>query len=467
MVQIPYTYKMHLGASAMAMGQLSGRTVPERPSSMLAVALAPRHWFYDNCNQVLREAEFDHFVEMLCREYYADEVGRPSVPPGRYFRMLFVGQYEGLDSERDICWWCSDSLSLHRFLMLQEGERVPDHSTLSVTRSRLPVEVHEAVFTFILEIADKHGLVQGQRVGIDASTMEANAALRKLVRRDTGETYDDMLRRLAEASGIETPTKEELIRFDRKRKGKTLSNEDWASPTDGDARIAKMKNGSTRLAYKPEHGVDLDTGIVTSAVIHLADQGDTTTLAGTLDAAAAALGAVAKAPTPETPAEAVADKGYHARGVLKDLDDGPWKARISEPDRPGLQRWRGDDDARRAVYNNRARLKSQCGKEALRLRAEKVERTFEHLLDQGGMRRTWLRGRDNVQKRYSCHVAAYNLGMVLRLRFGAGTPRQAMAAFLFVIAESQAVGSAIQPSLVIVMITIEAERGNFVVPSLS
>jgi transposase len=436
----------------MAMGRLSDRTVPERASSRLAVAVAPRHRYYDNCNAVLCEAEFDHFVEMLCQEYYVDAVGRPSIPPGRYFRMLFVGQWEGLDSEREICWRSSDSLTLHRFLMLREGEVVPEHSTLSVTRSRLPKEVHQQVFEFILEVADKHGLVCGERLGVDGSTMEANAALRKLVRRDNGETYDEMLRRLAEASGVETPTKEDLIRFDRKRKGKTLSNEDWASPTDADARIAKMKNGSTHLAYKPEHAVDLDTGIVLAAVIHQADQGDTTTLTGTLAAAATALDTVGKAPTPEAPTEAVADKGYHSRDVLKNLDDGPWKSRISEPDRPKLQRWHGDDDAQRAVYNNRSRLKSECGKDALRLRAEKVERTFVHLLDQGGMRRTWLRGRDNVQKLYSCHVAAYNLGMVLRLRFGAGTPRQAMVAVLFVITESSCGSSTIHPSLAAVLV---------------
>lgn len=432
----------------MTMGRLSGRRGVGGWSSRLAVELAPRHRFYGHCNEVLREVEFDHFVEMLCAPYYADKKGCPSVPPGRYFRMLFAGQYEGLDSEREIAWRCADSLSLHRFLLIREGERVPDHSTLSVTRSRLPVEVHKEVFAFILEIADKHDLVRGQRFGVDASTMEANAALRKLVRRDTGETYDEMLRRLAEASGIPTPTKEELIRFDRKRKDKTLSNRDWASPTDPDARIARMKDGSTHLAYKPEHAVDLDTGIVVAAEIHPADHGDTTTLTGTLDAAMSALETVAKAPTAEAPAEAVTDKGYFSRDGVKAMADGPWKSRIAEPDRPDFNRWHGDEAARRAVYNNRSRLKTLCGKEAMRLRAEMVERTFEHILDQGGMRRAWLRGQENIQKRYSVQVAAYNLGMVLRQRFGAGTPRQAAAVFLFVFRESFPQANSIQTSLV-------------------
>src|SRR5687768_9961191 len=215
--------------------------------------------------------------------------------------MLFVGQFEGLESEREIAWRCADSLSLHRFLKLTQGETAPDHSTLSVTRSRLPLEVHHAVFGFLLEIADKHDLVRAKRIGVDASTQAANAALRRLVRRDSGEDYQEMLRRLAQESGIETPSAEDLIRFDRARKGKTLSNADWASPPE--ARIARMKDGTTHLAYKPEHAVDLDTGVIVAARIHPADQSDTQTLAATLEQAEAMLDLVGCAPTPETPAE--------------------------------------------------------------------------------------------------------------------------------------------------------------------
>src|SRR4051794_16470483 len=319
----------------MAMGRLSNRLTVPRSGSRLAVDLAPRHAFYDWCNEVLAEAEFDEAVEMLCQEYYKDGVGRPSIPPGRYFRMLFVGQFEGLESEREIAWRCADSLSLHRFLRLSDGETVPDHSTLSVTRSRLPLEIHHAVFGFLLEIANKHDLVRVKRIGVDASTQEANAALRRLVRRDTGEDYHEMLRRLARESGLETPSAEDLIRFDRTRKGKTLSNADWASPTDPDARIARMKDGTTHLAYKPEHAVDLDTGVIVAARIHPADQGDTHTLAATLEQAEAMLDLVGLAPTPETPAEMIADKGYHARDVLKDLEDSAWKSRISEKEQIG------------------------------------------------------------------------------------------------------------------------------------
>src|SRR3954466_10060692 len=265
------------------MARLSNCLKAAGTGSRLAVDLAPRHAFYDWCNEVLAEAEFDEAVEMLCQSYYKDGVGRPSIPPGRYFRMLFVGQFEGLASEREIAWRCADSLSLHRFLRLAEGETVPDHSTLSVTRSRLPLEIHHAVFGFLLEIADKHDLVRAKRIGVDASTQAANAALRRLVRRDSGEDYQEMLRRLARESGIETPSAEDLIRFDRTRKNKTLSNADWVSPTDPEARIARMKDGTTHLAYKPEHAVDLDTGVIVA--IHPADQGDTQTLAETLEQA--------------------------------------------------------------------------------------------------------------------------------------------------------------------------------------
>src|SRR3954454_23201010 len=416
------------------MGRLSNRTGPVGRSSLLAVELAPRHAFYDRCNEILAEAECDETVEMLCQPYDEDG-GRLSVPPGRYFRMLFAGQFEGLDSERGIEWRCADSLSLHRFLRLVEGERVPDHSTLRVTRSRLPLEVHHAVFGFILEIASQHDLVPARRIGVDASTQQANASLRRLVRRDTGEDYQEMLRRLARASGIETPTMADLIRFDRARKDKTLSNADWVSETDPAARIARMKDGRTRLGYKPEHAVDLDTDVIVAVKIHPADQGDTQTLPGTLAHAEVMLDLIAAAPTPEAPAELIADTGCHSRAGLKALENGAWKTRISEKQQKGFARWHGDDAARRAVYNNRVRLKSRVARTAFKLRGEKVERSFAHILEVGALRRTWLRGDANVEKRYTIQVAAYNLGFVIRHRFGAGTPRQAAATTHFVFLE--------------------------------
>ena len=390
---------------------------------------SPGHAFYDRLQEVLIAAGFDGFAEERCTPYYAVRQGRPSIPPGRYFRMHLMGYFEGIDSERGIEWRCADSLSLREFLRLGATERVPDHSWLSKTRSRLPFEVHAAVFEWALQRLSEHGLIKGERIGVDASTMEANAALRTIVRRDSGETYREMLRRMATESGIATPTAEDLVRLDRKRKGKKLSNADWESPTDPDARVARMKDGTTRLAYKPEHAVDLDSGAILAAEIHAADRGDPATLPETLAAAAASLAALCIAPTADDPAELVTDKGYHSREGLKQLDDSAWKTRIAEKKSPAFLRWHGDDAARRAVYNNRIRLLSGVARAAFKLRAELCERSFALVLDRGGMRRAWLRGRENIHKRYLLHVAGYNLGLLMRQSLGVGTPRGAAGHF--------------------------------------
>jgi transposase len=423
----------------MAMGREGDRqgdlivTWSEMPCS-------PGHVFYDRLQEVLVAGGFDGFVETACQPYYAPKMGAPSVPPGRYFRMHMVGYFEGIASERGIAWRCSDSMSLRDFLRLENREKVPDHSWLSKTRGRLPHEVHKTVFDWVLRLVAEKGLIRGKRIGVDASTMEANAALRTIVRREGGRTYREMLTQMAKESGIETPSADDLVRLDRNRKGKKLSNEEWTSQTDPDARIAKLKDGRTHLAYKPEHAVDLDTGVIVAAALHPADQGDTTTIEGTLAAAEKNLAQVDAAPTNQDPSELVADKGYHSRAVLKDLNGGVWKTRIAEPKQPGFSRWHGDDEARFAVYANRTRLGSRVGKEAMRLRAEIVERSFAHNLDRGGMRRTWLRGRENVHKRYLVHVAGHNLGILMRLLIGAGTPREAAAhglAYLFFVYTQQ------------------------------
>ena len=333
-----------------------GRQKERQTELMVGWAELPRspgHAFYDRLQAILVGAGFDDFAETQCKPYYASGRGRPSLPPGRYFRMHLVGYFEGINSERGLEWRCADSLALREFLRLGLSEPAPDHSWLSKTRSRLPVEVHEAIFAWVLERLAEHGLIKGDRIGVDASTMEANAALRAIVRRDSGEGYREMLKRLAAESGIATPTAEDLVRLDRKRKGKRLSNGEWASPSDPEARITKLKDGRTRLAYKPEHAVDLDTGAIVAAEIHAGDAGDATTLPETLNAAEANLATVDARPTTEAPSELIADKGYHSRDGLKDLEDGVWKSRIAEKKVAGVHRWRGDVEARRAVDNNR------------------------------------------------------------------------------------------------------------------
>src|SRR5512143_1041751 len=336
----------------MALGR-QGNRQGDRVVTWREMPRSPGHVFYDRLRAVLVEAGFDAFAETACKSYYAAKMGAPSIPPGRYFRMHMVGSFEGLDSERGIEGRCADSPSLRDFLRLETTDRVPDRSWLSKTRRRSPHEVHEEVFGWVLSLIAAHGLVKGEPIGVDASTMEANAALRAIVRRDSGETDRELLKRLAKESGIATPSAADLARVDRKRKGKTLSNANWVSTADPEAKIAQRKDGTTHLADKPEHAVDLDTGVVVAAEIHSADEGDTTTLPGTLKAAVANPANVGQVPTAAKTTELIADKGYHSRAVLKGLDGGAWKTRIAEPQRKGFSRWHGDEEARAAVYANR------------------------------------------------------------------------------------------------------------------
>ena len=405
-----------------------GRRKEQQRSMWLSYDQFPQskgHVFYERLQKILRQGGFDSHVENLCAPFYAEKLGRKSIPPGRYFRMLLIGYFEGIDSERGICWRCSDSLSLREFLGLAPTETVPDHSSLCRIRQRLPLEVHHEMFVFVLKLLEQANLLGGKYLGIDASTMEANAAMKSIVRRDTGETYQEMLERLAEESGIKTPTQAELVAFDRKRKGKKASNKEWQSSTDEESCIARLKDGRTHMAYKPEHVVDLESGAIVAAVIHPADQGDTKTVADTLTDAQAKLCAIREeeeAPGIDEPFDLVADKGYHSREVLKSLPD-CCRSRISEPKAKGHLRWYGDIKARAAVYGNGTRLKSCKGKALLRARGEKVERSFALCLDRGGMRRSFLRGLENIEKRYIIHLAGFNLGVLLRALFGLGTPK--------------------------------------------
>ena len=321
-------------------------------------------------------------------------------------------------------------------------------------------------FALVLNLVAERGLVKGERIGVDGSTMEANAALRTIVRRDSGETYREMLTRMAKESGVETPTIDDLVRLDRKRKGKKLSNEDWTSKTDPDAKIAKMKDGSTHLAYKPEHAVDLDTGVIVAAPIHPADGATRRRSLPRWKKRRGILSAVGLAPTPEDPCDLVADKGYHSRDGLKDLDGGPMEdPHCRAATEPGLFALAWRRRGAQAVYTNRDRLKSGVGRDAMRKRGEIVERSFAHVLDRGGMRRAWLRGRKNVHKRYLIHVAGYNLGILMRALFGPGTPREAANArfaFLFIIQAADTIAFVIlvefdaETAALIVAVTAEA-----------
>ena len=413
-----------------------GRRAKQRqPQSDLWIAHTelPRtvgHPFYERLNQLLAERGFDEFVEGQCERFYAETMGRPSLTPGRYFRLLLIGYFEGIEGERGIAWRAADSLALRQFLELELKEQPPDHSTISRTRRLIDIETHQAVFGWVLELLAEKGLLQGKTVGIDATTLEANAAMRSIVRRDTGEGYEEFLRRLAEASGIATLTREQLAKLDRKR-AKKGSNDDWVNPHDPEAEITQMKDGRTHLAYKAEHAVDLETGAVVAVTVAGGAAGDTETILETLPQAGEHIAEVAATTNneevgervhPEGPREAVTDKGYHSNDTLQTLAEAEVRTYISEPDR-GRRRWQDKPEAQQAVYGNRRRIHGEHGKQLLRRRGELLERSFAHAYETGGMRRVYLRGRENVLKRVLIHVGALNLSLVMRQLTGKGTPR--------------------------------------------
>ena len=399
----------------MAMGKRRRRL--KQTSLWVATQDLPRtgaHPFYTRLNQILDQADFDGYVEALCQRFYADEVGRPGLPPGRYFRLLLIGYFEGLDAERAIAWRTADSFALRDFLGFVLPEAPPDHSTISRTRRLIDLETHEAVFTWMLQRLADAGLVKGKTIGIDATTLEANAALRSRVRRDTGESYHDFLTKLAQVSGIETPTRADFARIDRKRKKKG-SNDDWTHPHDPDAKITKMKDGRTHLAYKAEHAVDLETDAIVGVTVQDADDGDTTTSIETLIDAAEHVATVR--PDGKGIEEVVGDKGYHSNQSLIDLEAVGVRSYISEP---GRRHWTKNPEARDAVYRNRRRIRGARGRRLLRVRGERLERPFAHLHETGGMRRAYLRGHTNIRKRLLIHTGGFNLGLLMRTLFGVG-----------------------------------------------
>lgn len=387
------------------------------------LARSPGHPFYERLNGLLEQHGFDGFVEEQCRSFYAERLGRPSLPPGTYFRLLLIGYFEGIDSERGIAWRVADSLTLREFLGLSLSQAPADHSTISRNRRLIDVETHQEVFAWVLGVLAEEGLLRGQTIGVDATTLEANAALKSIVRRDTGEGYGEFLKRLAEESGEATPTRAELARKDKKRKGKG-SNGEWTNPHDPDAKITKMKDGSTHLAHKAEHAVDLETGAIVAVTIQPADRGDTQSLEQTLSETLENLTAVPEQASLSESAlrEVVADRGYHSAAVLVRLHELGMRSYIAEPKRP-RRKWRGRLAERNATYANHRRMKGPRGKRLARWRCEKVERSMAHSYETGGLRRVHLRGHANILKRILIHEAGFNLGLVMRQRFGQGTPR--------------------------------------------
>ena len=401
-----------------------GKRIPTQDELFIPtakVATGPGHPFYRKLNTVLAEAGFDGFVESLCAPYYK-EGGRPSIPPGVYFRMLFIGYFEGLDSQRGIAWRCADSLGLRAFLGVGLTEETPVHASMTIIRQRLPEGVFDRVFVFVLSLLQDKGLLLGKTVAVDATTLEANAAMKSIVRKDTGEGWKEYLRGLAKAEGIDHPTEEDMRRLDRGRKDKKVSNQQWESPTDRDSRIAKMKDGRTHLAYKAEHAVDLASEAIVATTVTCADQSDPQSGPVTLSLAEANLvlaGSAAKI------GETVMDKGYHDNGLLAGLAERGVRTYI--PERRQKSRCWTDKpvEYEQAFRNNRQRVRGNKGRRLNRWRSERCERTFAHVCETGGGRRAWVRGQTNVSKVHTLKCAAYNLGLLLRKVWGLRKPRNA------------------------------------------
>lgn len=382
----------------------------------------PRHVFYEKLNGLLAEVDFDGFAEALCEPYYApaEEAGRRSIPPGVYFRMLFIGYFEGIDSQRGIAWRCADSRSLAGFLGYAADEATPDHSSLTRIRDRLPLALVEQVFAHVLGLAERHKLLSGKTLAVDSTTLEANAAMKSIVRKDSGEDWRAYLQRLAKEQGVVISDEKELRRFDKQRQDKKVSNEHWKSPADEDARVMKMKDGRTHLGYKAEHAVDLDSELVVSARVHHGTDGDAETL---LPSVAEAQVNLIRSGSEAAVQDVVADAGYHKNETLAECASWGLRTYVPEPGR-AQRRWVDKPpEWEKAFRANRRRVRGERGKRLGRQRSERVERSFAHVCDTGAARRSWLRGLEKINKRYLMQAAAHNLAIVLRALLGVGKPR--------------------------------------------
>lgn len=393
------------------------------------IVSTPANAFYARLDRALEANGFPQQVRDLCRPFYAErgEGGRPGIDPVVYFKMLLVGFFENLSSERAIAARCADSLSIRQFLHYDLTEATPDHSSLSVIRNRLDIDVFQQVFALILAALKQHKLVKGKKLGIDASTLEANASMRSIQHQMTGEAYLAYVERLAAAAGVDPKDKAAVRRFDKKRKDKRVSNDEWHNRHDGDAKIGKTKQGTTKMIYKVEHAVDLETGAIVSADVLPGDQGDTEDLAERLWEIEERMNeAIGKPPEEATVEVAAMDKGYYKVEELAWIQASGIKTVVSDPiDNRNLDKL--TKEHRKAVHAAKRSAKAKYGKALTRSRGMYVERSFEHVLDCGGARKTTLRGRDNIRKRYLIQAMGCNLSLLMRKLIGVGTVKQALA----------------------------------------
>ena len=388
---------------------------------------SPKSTFYSRLNETLEAIGFAEKVREACAPAYkTTKAGRPGIDPVVYLKMIMVGFFEDLPSERAIAARCADSMSIRAFLNYSLEEKTPDHSTFTVIRQRLGLEIYQQIFTLTLQALREHGLLRGKNLGIDSSVIEANASLRALVHRNTEEEYWDYVKRLAAENGIDPEDTAAVRKFDRKRPGKG-SNQEWQNPHDPDARIGRTKDGATDMTYKPEAVVDLDSGAIVQAEVHPGDQADHQQLATrVLEAQQTINQATDEQPDTLTVTSITADKGYYSVGEMQALQQEGIRTIISDP----VQNRRVDKlgkEEQRTVRAAKRSVQSKSGKNFLRRRGMHIERSFAHILDAGGMRRTTLRGWENLNKRFKLAAAFYNLSQLMRKLFGFGTPKQLAA----------------------------------------
>jgi transposase len=384
--------------------------------------------FYTRLDETLESFGFAEKVRALCAPAYKKtNAGRPGIDPVVYLKMIMIGFFEDLPSERAIAARCEDSMSIRSFLNYSLEEKTPDHSSFTIIRQRLGLEIYQDIFTLTLQALREHGLLRGKNLGIDSSVIEANASLRALVNRNTQEQYWDYVKGLAAENGLDPNDTAAVRKFDKHRPGKG-SNKEWENPFDPDAKIGKTKDGATDMIYKPEAVVDLDTGAIVHAEVQPGDHADHSEMATPILEAQQTINQVSgqKADT-LTIASVTSDKGYYSVSELQALQKEGIRTVISDPiDNRRVDKL--EKAEQRAVRGAKRSVKSKSGKDLLRRRGMHIERSFAHILDAGGMRRTTLRGWENLNKRFKLAAAFYNLSQLMRALFGFGTPKQLAAA---------------------------------------
>ena len=401
------------------------------------LARGPKDGFYSKLHDVLEGMDFTGQIHRLCEVHYKAGMGgggRPPTDPAVIFKMMMVGFLEGIGSGRGIAARCADSLTIRRFLGYALTEETPDHSSLSVFRSRLPDTVFQAAHEVVLDGLRAHGLLKGRHLGIDSSVIEANASLSGLVQRNTEKSYWDYVKELAKEAGVDPDDPAAVARFDRKREGRKTSNKEWYNPHDPDAKVGRTKDGACDMIHKPEHIVDLESGAVIAAEVRFGDAGDTEDLSTRILEAVELVEEIHGQDHVEGASRVLdltGDKGFHSPEELAIIQEETGvRTVIGDPNAARRQPANLEPEARRAVEKAARAVKSKSGKALLKKRGMHIERGFAHILDCGGLRRTTLRGQENINKRYLCGILAFNLSLIMRKLTGVGTPRQAAASFL-------------------------------------